>query len=195
MWRNNNTRNINLIVFVVNFTLIQNVFLNIYYSLYITFPSLLAFEFSVKCVESESEKWKWSRSVMTLCDPMDCSLSSSSVHGIFHARALEWIAISFSRGASWPRNQTRVSHIAGRRFTIWATREAWASLIFLFSTYPSLSTKYFNITMSGSDSPFYKDIVNETLLRLSCSRLSQEVPNIQQLLHFPNSVVNKISSC
>ena len=40
---------------------------------------------------------------------MDCSLSVSSVHGIFQARVLEWIAISFSRGSSWPRNRTQVS--------------------------------------------------------------------------------------
>ena len=45
----------------------------------------------------------------------------SSVHGIFQARVLEWIAISFSRGSSPPRNRTRVSLIAGRHFTIWAT--------------------------------------------------------------------------
>ena len=70
-------------------------------------------------------KWKWSRSVVsTLCNPMDCRLSGSSVHGIFQARVLEWIAISFSRGSSQPRNRTQVPRIAGRRFTIWATREA-----------------------------------------------------------------------
>ena len=59
----------------------------------------------------------------TLCDPMDCSLSGSSVHGIFQARVLEWVATSFSRGSSWPRDQTLVSHIVGGCFTIWATRE------------------------------------------------------------------------
>ena len=64
------------------------------------------------------------QSCLTVCDPMDCSLPGSSVHGIFQSRVLEWIAISFSRGSSRPRNQTRVSCIAGRRFTIWATREA-----------------------------------------------------------------------
>ena len=53
---------------------------------------------------------------------MDCSLLGSSVHGIFQARVLEWIAIFFSRGSSWPRNRTRVSRIAGRHFIIWATR-------------------------------------------------------------------------
>ena len=45
----------------------------------------------------ESEKWKWSRLVVsTLCDPMDCSLPGSSAHGIFEARVLEWGAIAFS---------------------------------------------------------------------------------------------------
>ena len=53
---------------------------------------------------------------------MDCNLSGSSVHGIFQARMLEWIAISFSRGSYRPRNRTRVSRIAGGRFTIWATQ-------------------------------------------------------------------------
>ena len=46
-----------------------------------------------------------------LCDPMDCSLPGSSVHGIFQARVLEWGAIVFSRGSSQPRDQTWVSHI------------------------------------------------------------------------------------
>ena len=54
----------------------------------------------------------------TLCDPMDCSLPGSSVHGIFQAVVLEWIAISFSRGSSQPRDRTQVSRIAGRCFTI-----------------------------------------------------------------------------
>ena len=48
---------------------------------------------------------------MTLCDPMNCSLPGSSVHGISQARILEWVAISSSKGSSWPRDQTRVSYI------------------------------------------------------------------------------------
>ena len=55
---------------------------------------------------------------------MDYSLLGSSVHGIFQARVLERIAISFSRGSSWPRDWTQVSRIAGRRFTVRATRES-----------------------------------------------------------------------
>ena len=64
------------------------------------------------------------QSCMTLWEPMDYRLPGSSVHGIFQARVLEWVAISFSRGSSWSRDWTWVSHIAGRHFTIWATREA-----------------------------------------------------------------------
>ena len=48
---------------------------------------------------------------------MDCSSPGSSAHGIFQARVLEWVAISFSRGSSRPRDRTRVSRTAGRRFT------------------------------------------------------------------------------
>ena len=55
---------------------------------------------------------------------MDCSLPGSSVHGILQARVVEWGAISFSRGSSQQRDQTEVSRIAGRRFTVCATREA-----------------------------------------------------------------------
>ena len=52
-----------------------------------------------------------------LCNPMDCSPPGSSVHGILQARVLEWVAISSSRGSSWPRDQTCVSCISctGRR--------------------------------------------------------------------------------
>ena len=100
----------------------------------------------------------------TLCNPMDCSLPGSSVHGdspgkntgvgchallqgifptqgsnsglshcgptLYHLshqgspRILEWVAYPFSKGSSWPGNWTRVSCIAGKFFTSWATREA-----------------------------------------------------------------------
>ena len=56
------------------------------------------------------------------CDPMDCSLPGSSVHGILLARILEWFVISFSKGSSQPRTWTLVSCITGRFFTSWAMR-------------------------------------------------------------------------
>ena len=63
------------------------------------------------------------QSCPTLCDLMNCSLPGSSVHGVFQARVLEWFAISFSRVSFPPRDRTQISHVLGRRFTIWATRE------------------------------------------------------------------------
>ena len=66
-------------------------------------------------VKSESEV---SQLCLTLCSPVDCSLPGSSIHGIFQARILEWVAICLSRGSSRPRDRTRVLHIAGKCFTI-----------------------------------------------------------------------------
>ena len=60
---------------------------------------------------------------LTLCSPT-CSLPGSSVLGILQARIMEWVAMPSSRGSSQPRDWTQVSHIAGRFFTIWVTREA-----------------------------------------------------------------------
>ena len=71
------------------------------------------------------------QSCPTLCKPMDCSLPGSSIHGIFQAIVLEWVAIPFSRGSSWPRDWTLVSCIIDRRFNIWATRE----LLFILGLY------------------------------------------------------------
>ena len=59
----------------------------------------------------------------TLCDPMYSSPPGSSVHGISQARILEWVASSFLRGSSQPRDQTQVSHIDGGFFTIRGPRE------------------------------------------------------------------------
>ena len=61
------------------------------------------------------------QSCLTLCDPLGHRLPGSSVHGILQARILEWIAIPFSRGSSWPRDQTQVSCTVGRFFTVWAS--------------------------------------------------------------------------
>ena len=87
---------------------------------------------SIKKLIIDIKAWaKWycvcvlvSHSCSTLCDPMNCSPPGSSVHGILQARILEWVAIPFSKGFSQPRKWIRVSSIAGRFFTIWATREA-----------------------------------------------------------------------
>ena len=59
-----------------------------------------------KLSKSESEV---AQSCPTLCDPVDCGPPGSSIHGIFQARILEWVAISFSRGSSQPKERTQVS--------------------------------------------------------------------------------------
>ena len=101
-------------------------------------------------LESESEV---AQSCPTLCDPMDCSPPGSSVHGIFQARVLEWVAISFSRGSSQPRDWTRVSPTVGRRFTIWATKEAPLSRDITLSTKVHLvEAMVFPVAMYGCES-------------------------------------------
>ena len=77
-------------------------------------------------------KVKWSevaQSCPTLCNPMDCSLTGSSIHGIFQARVLEWVTISLSRVSSRPRDWTWVSRIVHRRFTVWATSEVHRKVV------------------------------------------------------------------
>jgi len=72
------------------------------------------------------QKVKVTESCLILCDRMDCSPPDSSVHGILQARILEWVAMPFSRGSSQLRESNLISFvscIAGRFFTVWATRE------------------------------------------------------------------------
>ena len=66
---------------------------------------------------AESESESVSHSVMSM-SPMDCSPPGFSVHGILQARILEWVVIHFSKGSSQLRDQTQVSRVAGRFFTI-----------------------------------------------------------------------------
>ena len=75
---------------------------------------------------------KVTQSCLSLCNPMDCNLPVSSVHGILQARVLEWIAMSFSRASLQPRDWTLVSCITSRFFTIWATREGLCVCLSLY---------------------------------------------------------------
>ena len=85
-------------------------------------------------------KWVWlflfpkySQSYSTLCNPMDPPVSS--VHGIFQARILEWVAISSSRGSSWPRGLTHISCISCIGRQILYHRVTWEAPVFLYITY------------------------------------------------------------
>ena len=80
-------------------------------------------QFLLQCMKVKSES-EVAQSWPTLSDPMDRSPPSSSVHGIFQARILEWVAISFSWGSSQPRDRTHVSCIGRWVLYCWASREA-----------------------------------------------------------------------
>ena len=68
-----------------------------------------------KKANGSQSKSEVAQSCPTLWDPMDCNLPDFSIHGVFQARILEWVAISFSR------DRTQVSRIVDRHFTLWAT--------------------------------------------------------------------------
>ena len=90
---------------------------------------LLCFLFQFDKINKEESESEATQFCLTLCDPMDCSLPGSSIHGIFQARILEWVVISFSRRSPQPRDWTWVSCIVGRCFTIWAKQslEKWTN--------------------------------------------------------------------
>ena len=74
--------------------------------------------------------------VRLFCDPVDCSPSCFSVYGVFQARILEWVAISSSRGSSWPRDQTHVSYIG--RWVLYRS-STWVAHFSSLSTAVSLT--------------------------------------------------------
>ena len=78
----------------------------------------------IRSILDSKKESEVAQSCPTLCDPVDLSLPGSSVQGIFQARILEWVAISFFRRSSQTRDWPRVSCILSRCFTVWATREA-----------------------------------------------------------------------
>ena len=120
----------------------------------------------------------WSPSCVQLfCNPMDCS-PLGSVHGLFQARILEWVAISFSRGSSWTRSQIHVSCIGRWILYHWATRGALNLLYLNFFVWWPLETNMMNLSGFFRErclcfywrlpSPF--DLVNES----SCKRVGND---------------------
>ena len=86
----------------------------------------------------------------TLCDPMNCSLPDSSINGIFQARILQWVSISFSRRSSQPRDWTRLSHIVGRHFTISVQFSVTQSWLFFETPWIAACQASMSITNSRS---------------------------------------------
>ena len=87
----------------------------------------IIFTFSVRTVMTCKHAYSVTSLMSNSLQPCRLKLPGSSVHGILQARIVEWVAMLSSRGSSQPRNRTQVSRIAGRFFTIWATREAHQS--------------------------------------------------------------------
>ena len=82
---------------------------------------------------------------LTFWSPVDCSLPGPSVHGISQIRILELVAISFSRGSSWPRDQTCISCISRWILYHWATWEV--QLYYLQNKSISLSLRVVDLSM------------------------------------------------
>ena len=112
------------------------------------------------------------QSCPTLWDPTDCRLPGSSIHGIFQARVLEWVAIAFSRGSSQPSDWTWVSHIVGRRFTIWATRKVDHTRVIQTETVGCQYKKYIHRSLEQNREPRNK-LPNKSLIFDKEARNSQ----------------------
>ena len=104
---------------------------------------------------------------------MDCNLLGFSIRGILQARTLEWIAISFSRGSSWPRDRTHVSHIEGRRFHLWATRKG--SLLMLLLLLSDHVRHIVQVIQQNNITPVYLQLWT-TLYRLY--KISHSIRNL-----------------
>ena len=88
----------------------------------VTFPALACGFFTTNAITCPVSAVKVTQSCPTLCDPMDCSLPGSSVHGILQAGILEWVAVPFSRG-SFQTQESNPTLPHSCFSTIWATRE------------------------------------------------------------------------
>ena len=114
-----------------------------------------------------SPKWKKVRvthSCPTLCDPMDYT-----AHGILQARIPEWVAFPFSRGSSQPRDQTQVSHIAGRFFASWATREVQEYGVGSLSLLQGSSQPRNQTRVSCTAGGFFTNWVAKSPIYVTCS--------------------------
>ena len=79
---------------------------------YLQLDSVIEGMFVIVCFKSSLYGCSIAQPCLTLCDPMDCSLPGSSVHGIFQTRILEWLAGSYSRGSSQPRDRSSISYVS-----------------------------------------------------------------------------------
>ena len=140
---------------------------------------------------------------LILCDPMSCRVPDSSIHGIFQARILEWVAISFSWGSSQPRDQTCVSvspALAGKFFTSWATGKPrdqalvtlkyvstiWSNCFQIFLWCWDISDMYQNCSLQNSKEEVFFLIAVPHFFEVSMSFLvPEQLPQIWTILLIP----------
>ena len=137
-------------------------------------------------------KLKWSevaQSCPTLCHPVNCSLLHSSVYGIFQARVLEWVVISFSKGSSRHRDQTLVSHIASRHFIYHLSHQRSPSL--KASVYWILKTLCHFVLITMQDRYYYHPLWEITVMSLDPLVLSICIPFDLWLWNF---LLNRVHS-
>ena len=109
----------------------------------------------VVCVCAQSHK-----SCLTLCNLMDCRPPGSSLCGISQARILEWAAISFSRGCSWPWNWTHISCIAGGFFTTEPPGKTLEELVVILIFFFSIDILHFSFWNSKDKSTIIVYIIS-----------------------------------
>ena len=125
-------------------------------------------------VDSKYEgKREVAQSCPTLCYPMDCSPPGSSVHRIFRARVLEWVAISFSRASSPSRNQTRLSSIVSRCFTVWASGKSIVNIMSLICWVKHILRRPVGVVIAiiysrSSNNTLYKMMEHSFMLYFLC---------------------------
>ena len=135
---------------------------------------------------------KWSevaQSYPTLYDPMDCSLPGFSVYGIFQARVLEWVVISFSKESSRHRDRTLVSHIASRHFIYHLSHQRSPSL--KASVYWILKTLCHFVLITTQDRYYYHPLWEITVMSLDPLALSICIPFDLWLRNF---LLNRVHS-
>ena len=111
------------------------------------------------------------QSYLTRWDPMDCSPPGSSVHGDFPGKNTGVGCHALSRGYSQPRDWSQVSHIAGRIFTIWATREAHISLGYSHTVAHLLCYLILRVHVFAFSIAQYKSMFQTFFLWLSCDSI------------------------
>ena len=131
---------------------------------------------------------------LTLCNPMDCSLPGSSVHGIFQAIVLEWIAISFSK---YLKSYFFEISLNGANILYTTRPTSWSSMTPYFHAWPLKTSQMPLFLLVTSTQTFYLQTYPELIPKLSVSKMlfgTARVPAIMPLMVQPTSLLTKLSS-